>query len=101
MAEKGGPLTVPRDLSTITVGELRDMIEGHHDDERIGFACDYGDHGHTQQVLGFSASDPEQHTVVESGYSNSGYALPDADDEEEGDDAGGDKVETFLIFRAS
>ncbi len=82
--------------STLTVGELKALLEDFGDDQPVVFACDYGDYHHTQQALGIGQADETR--LVKEAYSRSGFGLPssDPDDDEEsdeGDDEGTDDDE--------
>lgn len=74
-----------RNLSTITVGELKDMLEGLDGDARVAFACNYGDRCRTQQVISIGG-DIEESSIYRSAYSESGWAVCKTDDTE-GEDA--------------
>jgi hypothetical protein len=75
-----------RDLNTMTVGDLRDLLEDFPDDARVIFTTDYGDYHHTKQALGIRSAE-SGHRVERSAYSNSGFALvgDDPDDDAEDD----------------
>lgn len=68
---------------TITVGELRDLLEGFDEDLPVIFASDYGDICHTKQAHPLSGAAWEV-TLTGSAYSQSGFAVvdPDADADE-------------------
>lgn len=83
-------------LRTITVGELRDLLEDHADDVRVIIASDYGDRAHTEQALPLRG-EVDTVTISESGYSSSGYAITDPDDDDE--DSDDEDRETFLVLR--
>lgn len=66
----------------MTVKQLRKALEDYPDDAPVVVSCDYGDRGNTQQVLAFDAVDGiSRGEVCESGYSTSGYALGDEEDD--------------------
>jgi hypothetical protein len=65
-------------LNSLTVAELRGLLEGEDDDAVVLFTCDYGDYLHTKQALPISG-DIEEHQVEESAYSHSGWALADVE----------------------
>lgn len=75
----GRALTV-RDLITA----LKDLGPDHLDNPVI-FTSDYGDHCHTQQVhtLNDGATEACRGDLSESGYSHSGIAYKEDDDEDE------------------
>lgn len=73
-------------FKTLTVGELRDLLEDYDEEALVVFTTDYGDYHRTQQALPLRGEVEEDVEVVESAYSNSGYRLVDAD-EEDADDA--------------
>lgn len=87
-------------LKSITVAELRELLEGEPDDKRVVFASDYGDHGHTMQAVELEG-ETEDVRLEESGYSKSGWAvrdterwwMKDEDDDEDMDD------EVFLLIK--
>jgi hypothetical protein len=69
----------------VCVKELKDMLEDFPDGAKVLFACDYGDHSHTEQaltVVEVELIDPSCQTIVKSAYSQSGMALRDVEDEE-------------------
>lgn len=72
-------------LRTITVAELRRMLDGEDDDALVIVSADYGDYHHTEQALPLRG-EMDEVTISESGYSNSGYAV-DSDDEDTDEDA--------------
>jgi hypothetical protein len=83
--------TIERKLANaMTVGELRDLLEGMDEETPVVFATDYGDICHTKQILPLKAGERiDSHCVCESGYSNSGIALVKSDerwDPQPGDD---------------
>lgn len=70
-------------LSTMTVRELIEELESQDPDARVVFQYDYGDYGHTQAIgeIGLVEVRP----VEPSGYSRSGWAIKEDDDEPEED----------------
>lgn len=61
---------------SVTVGELRAMLEDHDEESLVVFICDYGDHCHTQQALPIkSAEQLSSDDFRTSGYSQSGIAM--------------------------
>ena len=72
-------------LRTITVRELRDLLEDEDDNALVIFTTNYGDYHHTSQALPLKG-ETEEGTVAKSAYSNSGFELvQDEDDFEEGE----------------
>jgi hypothetical protein len=74
-----------RRFTSITAGELRDLLNDLDKDAIVVFASDYGDHIHTQQVHSISG-DFKEEAIYESAYSDSGWAIQEDDevpDEEE------------------
>lgn len=66
-------------LRTITVRQLRELLDGEDDDLPVIFSTDYGDYHHTQQALPL-IGETDEVLVEESAYSNSGFAVAnDAD----------------------
>lgn len=72
-------------LKTITVGELRELLEDYEDDVPVVFASNYGDISRTQQVHPLRG-DGDMVAVRESAYSDSGYAVAEAEDLDADDD---------------
>jgi len=76
----------------LTVRDLIEELEALNPDAKVVFACDYGDHCHTQQALPVTnvrvIEDDEY--LSESAYSQSGMALRerDEDDDEDTEDEG-------------
>ena len=84
-------------MRTITVGELRELLEDRDADELVIFSTGYGDYHNTPQALPLKG-ELEEVTIVESGYSNSGFAIASERDEDDVDD----DVETeqgYLLIR--
>lgn len=72
-----------RNLDSITVGELKDLLRGLDEDARVAFACNYGDRCRTQQVISLTG-DIEESKLYRSAYSESGWAVcKNSDDEGE------------------
>lgn len=69
-------------MKSITVKELRDLLEDQDDDMQVIFSTDYGDHGRTAQALPLKG-DVEEVLIEKSAYSNSGFAVASNDDDEE------------------
>jgi len=66
-------------MKTITVGELRSLLEDQPDDMEVIFTTCYGDYSRTQQALAL-VGEVDTVTIVKSAYSNSGFAIQDSDD---------------------
>lgn len=91
--------------SALTVGELITELQRLPADSVPVFVCDYGDHCHTQQALPVrSVRAPENAEYLADcpGYSQSGVALRERDEEdlEDGEPAPGD-YRDFVIFSMS
>jgi len=71
-----------RRFETITKAELISALSNLADDDRIAFASDYGDRCHTQQVHALRG-ELQDAVIKESAYSDSGFAIEDAEDAEE------------------
>jgi len=92
-------------MSTITLGELKDMIDGliqeHGEkvlDKDVYTSCDYGDYSHTQQLV--PLGDNQAGRLIkaeESAYSQSGLALPHENDEDDEDEDKEDGETVVLI----
>lgn len=90
----GAPVLVgggARALKTITVAELRELLEGYHPDARVIVSADYGDRARTQQALGLKG-DIDEVALYPSAYSTSGFAVADDDREPT------DLADTFLLL---
>lgn len=64
--------------SAMTVAELIEELESLPGNCRVVFACDYGDHSHTQQLLPVETADeydPDVEAIEETGYSRSGLEV--------------------------
>ena len=75
----------------LSVADLIAELESMPQDAQVVFACDYGDHCHTQQALPVERCEEMNggEALVESAYSKSGLAIEDLDDDDygsEGDD---------------
>jgi hypothetical protein len=79
---------------TITVAQLRELLEDQADQALVVFSADYGDYHRTQQALPLRG-EVEDCSLIKTGYSNSGYAIAEPDDED-AEDMGG---ETFIVIR--
>ena len=89
-----------KNLRTITVAKLIELLEGESPDALVIFSTDYGDHHHTPQALPIKG-ELDTAVIEKSAYSNSGYAVVDVDsltseEIEEADDRG---EETYLVIR--
>lgn len=77
------------DFETVTLDDLIHQLQQARDEHggaaRVVLATSYGDRGRTMQVHDISGA-VERVELKESGYSESGYALRDADDDEMDDD---------------
>lgn len=71
-----------REFRTITAEELREALEGIPGDALVAFASDYGDRGNTQQIHRLRGRVTEE-TIEESGYSDSGFAIRDTDEDDD------------------
>jgi len=72
-------------LRTITVRELRDLLEDQDDNALVIFTANYGDYHRTSQALPLKG-EVEEGTVAKSAYSNSGFEL--VQDDEDPDNEG-------------
>ena len=79
---------------TITVAELRELLEDQADQALVVFSANYGDYHNTQQALPLRG-EVEECSLTKTAYSNSGYAIAEPDDED-AEDMGG---ETYLVIR--
>lgn len=66
------------------VKELIEMLEDFDGDMEVATAYDYGDHTHTQAVN--FPREVVAKKLTKTAYSDSGYAVPDAEDEQENED---------------
>jgi hypothetical protein len=87
-------------LRTITVADLKRLLDGEEDDALVIFSTDYGDYHHTPQALGLRG-ETEEVFVEESAYSNSGFAVQREEDldDDELDEAENDEDRKFLLIR--
>ena len=89
-----------KNLKTITVAELMDLLADQDPDARVVFSTNYGDYHRTSQALPLRG-DVEEVQVKETGYSNSGFAVVEVEDDDYDED--GDRKapegETFLLLR--
>lgn len=69
----------------LTVRELIEALEDFDGDDRVVFACDYGDYHHTTQALPVREIERPQGVLAPSAYSHSGVAI--VGDDEDGEDA--------------
>ena len=84
-----------KNLRTITVAQLIERLQGEDPEARVIFTADYGDYHHTQQALPITGDIDEVEVVENEGYSRSGFALLEEDDEDDTDEARA----TFLVIR--
>ena len=84
-----------KNLRTLTVGQLKELLEDYDDDLQVIFTADYGDYHHTAQALPLSGG-ADVAAIAESAYSNSGFALVT---DEEQDDEEYDGAAAFLVLR--
>jgi hypothetical protein len=78
-------------MKTITVGELRSLLDGQDDDMPVIVTADYGDRGRTQMALPLRG-EVDTVTIQESAYSTSGYAIEEPED-------GDDDYTPYLVIR--
>lgn len=74
-------------LNTISVGELKEILENYDDETPVAFACNYGDRCRTLQVINIHGNDSMEY-IHETAYSESGFAVTrnlDDCDEDDGD----------------
>jgi hypothetical protein len=78
-------------LKTITVAELKDLLEDYPDDMPVVFTADYGDRSHTEQALPVKG-ELDTVTITQTAYSTSGWAVgePETDDDDQS---------TYLVIR--
>ena len=82
----------------LTVGELIDELRNYDNEAKVVFACDYGDHCHTQQALPVVTVDEYPIDVLEeSAYSHSGVSFREPD---ERDEDAPDITQTVIILEA-
>lgn len=75
----------PRQLrNAMTVRDLIDELKDANPDALVIFGCDYGDHVHTEQALPVTTVDEldSYEELSDSGYSTSGLAVKEWDDED-------------------
>ena len=86
-----------RQLNTITVGELIELLQDQDPEAKVAFSSDYGDHCHTQQVLTISG-DVNSEALYESAYSDSGFSVvKDSNDEDDAANADEDAEAVLII----
>jgi hypothetical protein len=83
-----------RAIRSINVRELMEALEGEDPEALVVFGSDYGDIGHTQQVLPITG-EIEEVQVEETAYSSSGWAV--RRDEDDDDDRNTKTVPILLI----
>jgi hypothetical protein len=73
-------------LDTISVGELKEILENYDEDTPVAFACNYGDRCRTLQVINIRGDDSME-AIHETAYSESGFAVTrnmgDCEDDED------------------
>jgi len=69
-----------RKFQSITVGELRQILEDYDEDDMIAFSSDYGDHCHTEQLHSIKGAVDEVKADT-TGYSDSGFKVVYDEDE--------------------
>ena len=85
-------------LRTLTVKELIEVLQDEDPEMPVVFATDYGDIGHTQQIIGIDGT-VEEEPIHESGYSRSGWAVPNHERERPLDDEEEDAAPRVLVVR--
>lgn len=99
-------------LNTITVGQLKQMLDDFNDDAKIVFADDYGDYCHTTQALTIQSVyslKRDGQKLEKTAYSKSGYAIvnnyddsdydDEEDDDEEDQDENGENDDQVVVFQ--
>lgn len=69
-------------LNTLTVGELKALLDNYDDETPVVLACSYGDRGNTQQVIEINHATTSC-LLERSAYSLSGVAVADRELEED------------------
>ncbi len=85
-------------LRTLTVKELIEALEDEDPEMPVVFVTDYNDIGHTQQVHAIDGNVDEE-PIHESGYSVSGFAVPNHERERDDEDEPEDKAPRVLVLR--
>lgn len=75
------------EFKSITVAELKALLEDQSPNLLVTFASNYGDYHRTQQVHSLDGY-AEEMKIVETAYSDSGFALSDEDDDVDRPDDG-------------
>lgn len=84
---------------TITVAHLITLLEGESPDAHVIFSTNYGDYSRTEQALPLRG-EFDTVTIEKSAYSNSGFAVTSANDEEDEEcKPEGDRHGSFLVIR--
>ena len=85
---------------SFTVRQLVEELQGMDQDAPVLFACNYGDLSRTQQALPIAeVNEYESNLLQESGYSQSGVAFNEGDDEPlVSTDEDEDETETVVIL---
>jgi hypothetical protein len=70
--------------NAMTVGQLREILDGLEDSVPVMFACDYGDYHHTTQALPLESGEiMSQGQLRSSAYSHSKVSLAKYDEDDE------------------
>lgn len=80
-------------LRTITVKKLIEALQNEDPEARVVFCANYGDRAQTLQALPLRGN-VESVTLQTSAYSDSGYAIVEDDEEDDGNEDG-----TFVVIR--
>jgi hypothetical protein len=70
----------------LTVEDLIEELQGMDQKARVIFACDFGDHAHTEQALPVMSVEPifaGEHALYDTAYSESGVGIREIDDIDE------------------
>lgn len=62
-----------REFKTLTVGQLKKLLENHDDDTPVTTMVSYGDRANTMQAVGLG--EVEMVNLTETSYSDSGYQV--------------------------
>lgn len=60
-------------METLTVGELKELLQEYDEDTLVVVSCDYGDRSNTQQAI--ALGEAVLMDLTETGYSDSGYKI--------------------------
>ena len=75
-------------LRTLTVAELKDLLDGQPDDAKVIFSTNYGDYSRTEQALPLKG-ELDTVCIEKSAYSNSGFAIAEPNEMGDGPDEDG------------